>query len=123
MTDIVANPEWKSVRILERDEVALGGYGGNMNEQAVALVARSEFLKQRAAYQYNTLALANADIANINLNQNVFVSEAMGGYWYKATAGATSLTKSPYDPLSQSSPTSGRSELLDKTTTRAVHQL
>ena len=101
MTDIVANPEWKSVRILERDEVALGGYGGNMNEQAVALVARSEFLKQRAAYQYNTLALANADIASINLNQNVFVSEAMGGYWYKATAGATSLTKSPYDPLAQ----------------------
>lgn len=47
MVDIVTNPEWKAVRILERDEVALGGYGGNMNEQATALVARSEFLKQK----------------------------------------------------------------------------
>ena len=33
MVDIVTNPEWKAVRILERDEVALGGYGGNMNEE------------------------------------------------------------------------------------------
>ena len=47
MVDIVENPEWKSVRILERNEVALGGYGGNMNEQATSLVARSEFLKQK----------------------------------------------------------------------------
>lgn len=55
-----------------------------------------------ASKQYATLALANADIASINLNQNVFVSEAVnGGYWYKATAGATSLTKSPFDPLVQ----------------------
>ena len=55
-----------------------------------------------ASKQYATLALANADIANIALNQNIFVSEsANGGYWYKATAGATSLTKSVYDPLAQ----------------------
>ena len=56
-----------------------------------------------ASKQYATLALANADIANITLNKNVFVSEAVnGGYWYKATAEATSLTKSAYDPLTQS---------------------
>lgn len=55
-----------------------------------------------ASKQYATLALANADIANIALNKNVFISEAInGGYWYKATAEATSLTKSPYDPLTQ----------------------
>ena len=55
-----------------------------------------------ASKQYATLALANADIANIALNKNIFVSEAAnGGYWYKATAGATSLTKSPYDPIEQ----------------------
>lgn len=55
-----------------------------------------------ASKQYATLALANADIANINLNQNVFISETVnGGYWYKAIAEATSLTKSPYDPLTQ----------------------
>lgn len=52
--------------------------------------------------QYATLALANADIANIPLNKNIFVSEVdNGGYWYKATAVATSLTKSPFDPLTQ----------------------
>lgn len=55
-----------------------------------------------ASKQYATLALANADIASIALNKNVFISEAVnGGYWYKATAGATSLTKSAYDPLTQ----------------------
>lgn len=55
-----------------------------------------------ASKQYATLVLANADIANIALNKIVFVSEAAnGGYWYKATAGATSLTKSPYDSLAQ----------------------
>lgn len=55
-----------------------------------------------ASKQYATLALANADIANITLNKNIFVSEAAnGGYWYKATAGATTLTKSAYDPLAQ----------------------
>lgn len=46
MTDIVANPEWKSVRILEREEVALGGVNGNMNEQATSLVARTELLME-----------------------------------------------------------------------------
>ena len=103
MTDINPTPSWAAVRQLEIGEFALGGANGNMNEQAKSLAARSEFLKQRAAYQYNTLAEANADIASINLNQNIFVSESVnGGYWYKATAGATSLTKSPYDPLAQS---------------------
>ena len=44
-----------------------------------------------------------ATLASISLNQNIFISEAEnGGYWYKATAGATSLTKSPYDPLAKS---------------------
>lgn len=55
-----------------------------------------------ASKQYATLALANADIANIPLNKNVFVSEEVnGGYWYKAAAWAVTLTKSPYDPLTQ----------------------
>ena len=99
MVNIVTNPEWKSVRILEQEELALGGENGNMNEQAIALVARSEFLKQRATYQYNTLVEANADISNIVVNQNVNVVDS--GSYYKATAGATSLTKSAYDPLTQ----------------------
>jgi len=51
---------------------------------------------------YPTLAQANADIVNIAVNQVVNIGEVVnGGLWYKSTAGATSLTKSPYDPLIQ----------------------
>lgn len=51
---------------------------------------------------YPTLAEANADIANIALNTKVSVlSVENGGDYYKATAGATTLTKSSYDPLTQ----------------------
>lgn len=49
---------------------------------------------------YATLAAANADIANIAVNQSVWVSSATeGGLYEKKTAGATSLSKSAYDPL------------------------
>lgn len=51
---------------------------------------------------YPTLALAEADIANITVKDKVDIGEfANGGAWYKATTGATSLTKSAYDPLTQ----------------------
>ncbi|GEM_PF-6544179 len=51
---------------------------------------------------YPTLAAANADIANIALNTRVSVlSSTEGGDYYKASAGATSLTKSPWDPVQQ----------------------
>lgn len=51
---------------------------------------------------YPTLAQAKADIANISVNQVVNIGEVSnGGLWYKATAGATTLTKSVYDPLLQ----------------------
>ena len=99
MTDINPTPSWAAVRQLEIGEFALGGANGNMNEQAKSLAARSEFLKQRASYQYNTLVEANTDIANIAANQNVNVVDS--GLYYKATAGATSLTKSPSDLLTQ----------------------
>lgn len=59
-------------------------------------------LSTNANKYYSTLAAANADISNIALNQSVTIGEqANAGLWYKATAGATSLTKSPYDPLNQ----------------------
>lgn len=53
---------------------------------------------------YPTLAAANADIAKIAVNQGVQVGEygTNGGLWYKATASATILIKSPYDPVTQS---------------------
>ena len=57
-------------------------------------------LTNGASKFYPTLAEANADIANIAIKDKVEVGEiANGGTWYKATAEATSLTKSPYDPI------------------------
>lgn len=57
-------------------------------------------LSSDATKFYPTIALANADIANLQVNQPVQVGEVeTGGLWYKATAGATTLTKSPYDPV------------------------
>ena len=51
---------------------------------------------------YATLAAANADIANIPLGVSVKVlSDEEGGEYYKAISGATTLSKSPYDPLTQ----------------------
>lgn len=52
---------------------------------------------------YATLVAANADIVNIPFGVSVKVmSFADGGEYYKSTVGATSLTKSSYDPLQQS---------------------
>lgn len=48
---------------------------------------------------YPTLADANADIENIRTD--VYVITGDNGAYYKATAEATTLTKSPYDPLTQ----------------------
>ena len=59
-------------------------------------------LSTQATKFYPTLALANADISSLAVNQAVNIGEAEnGGLWYKATADATSLMKSPYDPLEQ----------------------
>lgn len=62
-----------------------------------------------ASKYYPTLAEANADIANIKPNtanqtvkDKVDIGEiANGGTWYKASSSDTTLTKSPYDPLTQ----------------------
>lgn len=59
-------------------------------------------LSTSANKYYPTLAAANAGIVNIAVNQPVTIGEeANSGLWYKATAGATNLTKSAYDPLTQ----------------------
>ena len=51
---------------------------------------------------YPTLAEANSHLATMSVNDAVTIGEeAYKGLWYKATAGATTLTKSPYDPLTQ----------------------
>lgn len=103
MTNLTSEASWADVRQIDEGEYATGGPDGNMNEQAKALLARTEFLNQRVQYTYKTLDEANADIANIALNQSVTIGEeANSGLWEKKTVEATSLTKSPYDPLTQS---------------------
>lgn len=61
--------------------------------------AKLKQLVENIDRSYATLAEANLDIANIGVGAKVDTDDS--GLHYKATAGATSLTKSPYDPLTQ----------------------
>lgn len=77
-----------------------------LNSSISTKVEKNYFDSTLAAYQngslktYPTLADANADIANIALNTKVTVLSATdGGDYYKETTNATSLKKSPYDPV------------------------
>lgn len=125
MANITATPEWKDVRVLERDEVALGGVDGNMNEQATALVARTELLMQDKLdtttfntevvelenqigavgvgnKAYKTYAEMDTDKANIPVNSKVTVTNdstaSNNGDWQW---NGSVFTKSIYDPLAQ----------------------
>ena len=81
MTDINPTPSWAAVRQLEIGEFALGGENGNMNDQAKALAARSELLKQYAALPYESktgvyalnerVQLENGDIVRSTIASNV----------------------------------------------------
>jgi hypothetical protein len=71
---------------------------------------------------YPTLALANADIANIRTD--VYVITGDNGAYYKATSGATSLTKSPYDPAEAIKPkliTTGMFNNIDNIKTHGLY--
>ena len=59
--------------------------------------AKLKQLVENIDRSYSTLAEANLDIANIGVGARVDTDDS--GRYYKATAGATSLTKSPYDPI------------------------
>ena len=118
VTEVQSNVE-QSQTLLENTTTQSNlaqSYAGNANtskDQAQQAVVDANAIKgdmytalysfQNGAIKaYPTLALANADIANIALDTKVSVlSETEGGDYYKATAGATSLTKSPYDPYVQ----------------------
>lgn len=51
MANLEVTPSWPLVRQLETNEFARGGASGNLNEQAKALTARTEFLKLDAIEQ------------------------------------------------------------------------
>lgn len=109
MPNIEAQPEWANVREIGI-ELARGGPDGNMNEQAKALVARTELLKEEKAnktdivqgqYRFTTLAKFNAVKSTIPINSTVIIDEA-GENQGANTWDGTTLKKSAYDPVVQS---------------------
>lgn len=96
----------KDVQVIEdfikksKDETVTTRFG----DQIMTLKGLEDEVKKSGGYfkRYTTLAAANADIANIPVNSVVKVTDAVdGGDYEKQTADATSLTKSPYDPVEQ----------------------
>lgn len=115
MVDITGQPKWSPVRQLEKTDLATGGAGGVLNQQAQALFERTEYLKENSAtkddvasaygglYGFNTYAEFNAVKAIIPSNSVVKIAEANtgSGTWGQGENiwdGAT-LKKSPYDPV------------------------
>ena len=113
MPNLEAQAAWVPVREIGI-ELAQGGPNGNMNEQAKALLARTEFLNQQKAskfeivqghYEFNTYAEFNAIKSTLPLNCTVIINEMPTGTqtWGQGTNrwNGTTLTKSAYDPLTQ----------------------
>ncbi|MEB7642633.1 SGNH/GDSL hydrolase family protein [Acinetobacter pittii] len=112
MAEIIGESNWSPVRQLETHELARGGLNGNMNEQAKALVERTNFLKENSAtkedlatvaggnYGFNTLAEFETFKSSIPANSTVTIAQA-GPYQGENIWNGTTLTKSPYDPVSQ----------------------
>lgn len=96
----------KDVQVIEdfikkpKDETVTTRFG----DQIMTLKGLEEEVKKSGGYfkRYATLAAANADIANIPVNSVVKVTDVVdGGDYEKVAVEATTLTKSPYDPLTQ----------------------
>lgn len=90
------------------EEVVNGNESGKvvarLGREYPTLPAAIEEIMKASGYfdSYATLAEANAKVAEIPLNRLVRVLNATdGGDYYKASADATSLTKSAYDPVTQ----------------------
>lgn len=70
---------------------------------------------------YPTLSEANSHLATMSVNAVVTIGEeANKGLWYKATAGATTLTKSAYDPLTQANNYTNNKAITTKTEAVAI---
>lgn len=83
-----------------KDETVTTRFG----DEIMTLKGLEEEVKKSGGYfkRYTSLAAANADLANIPVDGVVKVTDAMdGGDYEKVSAGATTLTKSDYDPLAQ----------------------
>lgn len=116
MANINGNKQWSPVRLLEHHELARGGLGGNMNEQAQALADRTEFLMEEKAskseivqgvYEYGTFAEFDSEKENLPLNCTVVIGEENHSTSSEWGLGNNRwdgfiLKKSSYDPVQQS---------------------
>lgn len=113
MPNLEAQAAWVPVREIGI-ELARGGPNGNMNEQATALLARTEWLNQQKAskseivqgvFEFGTYAEFNAAKATLPVNCTVIINEMPTGTqtWGQGTNrwNGTILTKSAYDYLTQ----------------------
>lgn len=115
MPNIQGQKKWSEIRLLETHELARGGINGNLNEQAIALADRTEFLNQEKAnkseivqgvFEFATYAEFNAAKANLPLNCTVVIGEENttgSGSWgigNNAWNGSI-LRKSSFDPVSK----------------------
>ncbi|MCU4341771.1 hypothetical protein KTH15_13490 [Acinetobacter pittii] len=116
MTEIIGQPKWSPIRLLEEDEFATAGENGNMNEHAKSLADRTEYLNQEKAskseitqghFEFDTYASFNIATPNLPLNCSVIINEENQtgtGQW---SIGSNSwngivLKKSAYDPFEKS---------------------
>ncbi len=109
------------------EEVVNGNESGvviaRLGREYPTLPAAIEKIMKAGGYfkRYTTLAAANADIANIPVNSVVKVTDAIdGGDYERASAEATTLTKSPHDPLTQAKEYTDLSEIKVKNYTDAI---
>jgi hypothetical protein len=115
MADLEVQPSWPKVREIGI-ELARGGPNGNMNEQAKALVARTELLMEQKAskseivqgvFEFNTYAEFNAAKSTLPLNCTVVIGEenttgtGTWGIGNNRWSGSV-LSKSSFDPVEKS---------------------
>ncbi|MFW6764991.1 SGNH/GDSL hydrolase family protein [Acinetobacter pittii] len=107
MTEIIGQPKWSPIRLLEEDEYASGGKDGNMNEQAYSLADRTEYLNQEKAnkaeivqgqFSFSTMAAFDAKKATLPLNCTVIIDEVGPNQGTNIWNGVE-LKKSIYDPF------------------------
>ncbi|MBF4456783.1 SGNH/GDSL hydrolase family protein [Acinetobacter sp. SK-43] len=116
MANIQGQKKWSDVRLLETHELARGGTNGNLNEQAIALADRTEFLNQEKAskseivqgvFEFGTYAEFNAVKVTLPLNCSIVINEENNtgtGSWGIGNNrwNGSILQKSQFDPYEKS---------------------
>ena len=113
MANIQGQKKWSPIRLLETHELARGGVDGNLNEQAIALANRTEFLMEEKAskseivqgvFEFGTYAEFDAVKSTLPANCTVVIGEENttgSGSWGIGNNAwnGSDLTKSSFDPI------------------------